>query len=110
MFLLPVTESFVPVLLLGVLFLYIIALQLILLMHEVNRIQHFQIYPVSEKMNVDSVYRIIFQILSLVSIFLALASLNTQGVWCFILVLVGIVFAYFFSHFYAPRRLKRVKY
>lgn len=110
MLLLAVTESFGTVLLLGILFLYIIGFQLIPLVNEINRTPQFQIYPVSEKMKVEAVYRIIFQILSFVSIFLALASLYTQGLRGFILVLIGIVFSYFFSHFYAPRRLKRVKY
>lgn len=105
--LLAVTESFATGLLLGLLFLYVIGFQLIPLVNEINRTPQFQIYPVTEKVKVESVYRMIFQILLSASIFFALAALNIQGLLGLSILPAGVIFAYLFSYFYVPRRLKK---
>lgn len=107
--LLAVTESFATGLLLGLLFLYIIGFQLVPLMNEINRTPQFQIYPITEKVKAESVYRMIFQILSFVSIFLALSAFKIQGLLGLTMLPLGVIFAYLFSYFYVPRRLKQVK-
>lgn len=109
MLLLAVTESFLISSLLMVLFLYVIGFQMISLIDEINQTPQFQMYPITEKMKIDSVLRIIFEILILTSILLTLGALYTLGLIGFILFPIGLLFAYLFSRFYVPQRLKAQK-
>ena len=89
-----------------ILFLYIIGFQLLTLVNELKRVPLFQIYPISAEEKLKAVQQLIFQCLFIVSILLALASLNGLGIIGGILVAIGILFAYLFSFIYAPRRMK----
>ena len=109
MLLLAVTESFLISSLLMVLFLYVIGFQMISLIDEINQTLQFQMYPITEKIKKDSVLRIIFEILILTSILLTLGALYTLGLIGFILFPIGLLFAYLFSRFYVPQRLKAQK-
>lgn len=106
MLLLAVTESFLISSLLMVLFLYLIGFQMISLVDEMNKTPQFQMYPITEKIKKDSVLRIIFEIMLITTVFLTLGSLYIQGLMGFILFPIGILFAYLFSQFYVPQRLK----
>ena len=109
MILLSVTESFLISSLLMVLFLYVIGFQMISLIDEINQTPQFQMYPITEKIKIDSVLRIIFEILLITAIFLTLGALYTHGLMGFVLFPIGILFAYLFSRFYVPQRLKTQK-
>lgn len=109
MLLLAVTASFPTGILLMVLFLYMIGFQLLTLINDVQRTPQFRIYPVSEETKEASVFRLIFQVLTIVSIPLALAAWNGQGITGLTLLPIGILFAYLFSSLYAPKRINRVK-
>ena len=106
--LLAVTESFTTGMLLGLLFLYVIGFQLIPLLNEMNQSPQFQIYPLTMSVKVKAVKRLIFQVLSLVSIVLTLFALNGQGVVGLMLLPVGIIFGFLFSQFYVPWRIERI--
>lgn len=104
--LLAVTSSFTMATALTLLFLYIIGFQLITLVHEIERTPQFQIYPVTQKEKEQAVFKLIFQLLILITIILALASLSNLGIYGLILLPIGFLFAYIFSYIYAPSRLK----
>lgn len=104
--LLAVTGSLMIAVALTLLFLYIIGFQLITLVHEIERTPQFQIYPVTQKEKEQAVFKFIFQLLILVTIILALASLNKLGIYGLLLLPSGFLFAYLFSYLYAPSRLK----
>jgi ABC-2 type transport system permease protein len=103
--LLAFTQSFVLALMITVLFLYLIGFQLLSLRNEMTRLPQFQMYPVLETEKSKAVTQIIFQILILVTVVLTLAALNAQGLLSLTLLPVGLLFAFLFCRFYAPRRL-----
>ena len=109
MILLAVTESFIISSLLMVLFLYVIGFQMISLIDEINQTPQFQMYPITEKIKIDSVLRIIFEILLITAMFLTVGALYTHGLMGFVLFPIGILFACLFSRFYVPQRLKTQK-
>jgi ABC-2 type transport system permease protein len=103
---LAVTGTVFISLVLVLLFLYIIGFQLLPLVNELERLPQFQMYPISAEEKARAVFKLIFQILFLVSILLGLASVNMLGMYGLILIPIGFVFAYLFTSFYAPSRLK----
>lgn len=88
------------------LFLYIIGFQLLTLVNELKKVPLFQIYPISDDEKTKAVQKLIFQFLFVVSILLALASLNGVGLLGLALGILGFLFSYLFSYFYAVRRIK----
>ena len=88
------------------LFLYIIGFQLLTLVNELKKVPLFQIYPISDDEKIKAVQKLIFQFLFIVSILLVLASLNGIGLLGLSLGILGFLFAYLFSYFYAARRIK----
>ena len=88
------------------LFLYIIGFQLLTLVNELKKVLLFQIYPISDDEKTKAVQKLIFQFLFIVSILLALASLNGIGLLGLALGILGFLFSYLFSYFYAARRIK----
>ena len=104
--LLAVTNSLVVSTLLILLFLYMIGFQLMTLVIEIERAQQFKLYQVTQIEKEQAVYKLIFQLLVFVAICLALASVNQLGITGLVLVPIGCLFAYLFSKFYAPSRVK----
>ena len=104
--LLAVTNSLVVSTLLILLFLYMIGFQLLTLVSEIERAPQFKLYPVTQIEKEQAVYKLIFQLLVFVAICLALASVNQLGITGLVLVPIGCLFAYLFSKFYAPSRVK----
>jgi ABC-2 type transport system permease protein len=88
------------------LFLYIIGFQLLTLVNELKKVPLFQIYPISDDEKIKAVQKLIFQFLFIVSILLVFASLNGIGLLGLSLGILGFLFAYLFSYFYAARRIK----
>lgn len=107
MILLMVTGSFVLSAGLILLFLYIIGFQLLPLIYDIERAPQFKMYPITAEEKAQAVFKLIFQILFLTSIFLVLATINTLGIYSLIQFPIGFLFAYLFSYFYAPSRLKK---
>ena len=106
--LLATTGSFVISSVLLLLFLYMIGFQLISLVTEIDRLPQFKMYPITQETKEKAVYDLIFQLLIFVSILLGLASLFPLGILGLSLIPIGFVFAYAFSRFYAPSRVKKV--
>lgn len=104
--LLLVTNSFVISTLLVILFLYVVGFQLLPLAQEMERLPQFQMYPIEAALKSMSVFRLVFQILVIVNIFLAFATIFNLGWNSFGILLIGLLFAYIFSFVYAPRRVK----
>ncbi len=106
--LLATTGSLVISSLLLLLFLYMIGFQLISLITEIDRLPQFKMYPIKQETKEKAVYDLIFQLLIFVSIFLGLTSTFSLGILGLSLIPIGFVFAYVFSTFYAPSRVKKV--
>lgn len=99
------TESLVLGIVITMLFLYLIGIQLLSLLNEMARLPQFQMYPIQENEKTQAVIQIIFQVLILVSLVVALASINAQGLIGLTLFPLGLCFALLFSRRYAPRRI-----
>lgn len=106
--LLAVTGTLVISSLLLLLFLYMIGFQLLSLTSEIERVPQFRMYPIAQTTKEEAVYRLIFQVLIFVTLLLSLASTLQLGVEGLILLPIGVLFAYLFSRFYAPRRVQTV--
>lgn len=106
--LIAVTDNFVISALLLVLFLYLIGFQLITLVKEIERTPQFQIYPITNEVKIISVSRLISEVLTIVTVLLTISSLNELGLEGFLLLVVGLLFSYAFSHMYTPRRIKNL--
>lgn len=106
--LLATTGSLVISSLLLLLFLYMIGFQLISLITEIDRLPQFKMYPIKQETKEKAVYDLIFQLLIFVSIFLGLTSTFSLGILGLSLIPIGFGFAYVFSTFYAPSRVKKV--
>lgn len=106
--LLAVTQSFVVSTLLILLFLYMIGFQLMTLVSEIERAPQFKMYPVTQVEKEQAVFKLIFQLLIFVAILLGVAAIGPLGIAGFALIPIGCLFAYLFSKFYAPHRIKRL--
>lgn len=106
--LLATTGALVISSLLLLLFLYMIGFQLISLITEIDRLPQFKMYPIKQETKEKAVYDLIFQLLIFVSIFLGLTSTFSLGILGLSLIPIGFGFAYVFSTFYAPSRVKKV--
>ncbi len=104
--LLAVTGTLVVSSLLLLLFLYMIGFQLISLVSEIERVPQFKLYPIAQATKEEAVYRLIFQVLLVVSVLLSLASTLQLGVEGLLLLPIGVIFAYLFSRIYAPHRVQ----
>src|SRR5699024_4032678 len=103
--LLAVTGSWLVSAALVLLFLYMIGFQLLTLAAEIERIPQFKIYPITTRAKNKAIFRIIFQLLIVVSLLLGLAAFPGLGLTAFGLWPLGFFFSYLFSYLYAPRRL-----
>lgn len=106
--LLATTSSLVISSLLLLLFLYMIGFQLISLITEIDRLPQFKMYPIKQETKEKAVYDLIFQVLIFVSFLLGISSVFPLGIVGLSLIPIGFGFAYIFSQFYAPSRVKKV--
>lgn len=104
--LLLLTDSYLFSILFTILFLYMLGFQLISLMNDIEKVPQFQVYPISTEEKLESVLRLIFEILIIMTVFFAVVSTIRLGLIGMILFPIGLLFSYIFSSLYVPYRVK----